>query len=343
MVFLRTLRLRPAAAISTEILRLWFTARDAQLAASTLAAPGTRATTSRDGGPGFNILLWSVPDGARMSSPNTWAMGGAPAPEAVAFQPAGGVPVVAGLVSRGGSVAGLRLEVHDLSGQLGAVSGDVAVRAPVAWGFGGQALAGVSVRDPRRVVVMGVERKLGARMGTVKMGQTVLGHLEEVKLLGFMPGAPPRHPGAVVSAGRDGYVRVTDAGSGRTLKRIQVGTRSSPSLMQVAPVGGRVVTVWGRDVVVWDVDTGRVQSYNLDAVRDTEGWPLAISPDARYLVCRNEDGFDVSDVETGQFRGDFAWPAAPIVAAAFDSTGTRLAVGDMEGLIQLFDVVTGDA
>ncbi|KAL2156955.1 hypothetical protein VTH06DRAFT_1615, partial [Thermothelomyces fergusii] len=71
------------------------------------------------------------------------------------------------------------------------------------------------------------------------------------------------------------------------------------------------------------------------------GWPLAVSPDCRYLACRNEDGFDVMDVQTGKFRGAFACAGPPITAAAFTSDGSKIAVGDYHGTLQIFDVVTG--
>ncbi|KAK4133492.1 hypothetical protein BT67DRAFT_442936 [Trichocladium antarcticum] len=110
--------------------------------------------------------------------------------------------------------------------------------------------------------------------------------------------------------------------------------------MQVSPDGALVVTVWGRDVVLWWLATGRVHTYNLDVVRPVEGWPLCVSPDCRYLACRTEDGFDVSDVLTGTFRGDFAWAGPFLSAAAFSSDGKRLAMGDYAGGLHVFEVVT---
>ena len=136
---------------------------------------------------------------------------------------------------------------------------------------------------------------------------------------------------------------MTDVASGRTLQRIEVGAgrAAAPSLLRVSPDGALVATVWGRDVVLWHLDTGRVRAYSLTVVRPAaEGWPLCISPDCRYLACRTEDGFDVSDLDTGRFRGEFAWSGPTVTAAAFDSTGTRLAVGDFAGNLEMFEVVT---
>jgi WD40 repeat protein len=138
----------------------------------------------------------------------------------------------------------------------------------------------------------------------------------------------------LVSAGKDGYVRVTNIASGKTLKKIEIGARSPPSILKVSLGGKLVVTVWGRKVVLWCLNSGRVQNYNLNVVRQSEGWPLCVSPDCRFLACRTGEGFDVSDVATGKFRGKYAWTCNSITSAA-----TRLAVGDYCGEVHMFDIV----
>ncbi|KAL2135037.1 hypothetical protein VTI74DRAFT_10074 [Chaetomium olivicolor] len=178
---------------------------------------------------------------------------------------------------------------------------------------------------------------MGAKLETLLMK-----HEDEVTQLGFLP--PGKHSSgaatALVSAGKDGYVRVTSVESGRTLQKIEIVARTPARMMGIAPDGKLVVTVWGRDVVLWYLDSGRVHTYNLDAVRQSEGWPLCVSPDCRYLCCRTEDGFDVSDVATGKFRGEFAWTGPPITSGAFNSDGTRLAIGDYRGRLQMFEIIT---
>lgn len=210
--------------------------------------------------------------------------------------------------------------------------GGPSARAPMAWR--GERLAGVSVRDGRRLVVL---RTAVTGAGTVKTSieREVIAHFGEVKLVGFLP------TGELVSAGVDGYVRVTSVVDGRTVRMIYVAARGEPGLMGIAPDGGVVVTVWGREVVVWEMGSGRVSGYNLDAVRSYECWPLCVSPDCRYLVCRTEEGIDVSDLRTGKFKGGFAWRGPPITAAAVNEEATLLAVGDYKGGIQMFEMVAG--
>ena len=180
----------------------------------------------------------------------------------------------------------------------------------------------VSIRDPSRIVVI----QMGNQDSFSQVKSMLLQHQDEVTQLGFLP-VWEEGGKAMVSAGKDGYVRVTSIASGRTLKKIEIGARAPASILQVSPDGKLVVTVWGRDVVLWFLETGRVHTYNLNAVRQTEGWPLCVSPCCSYLACRTEEGFDVSDVVTGKFRGELARKGEPITAAAFNNDGTRLAVG----------------
>lgn len=216
---------------------------------------------------------------------------------------------------------------------------DLPVQAPVAWSPDGRTLAGVSPRDPNRVVTVAMAHPAGkTKHGWPhRVDKVPMDHTDEVTQLAFLPPSGE----ALVSTGRDGYVRVTSVKSGRTLKKIEVGAGvPSPDILRVSPDGRLVVTVWGHDVVLWRLDKGQVRTYNLNAVRQAEGWPLCVSPDCRYLACRTEDGFDVRDVATGRLRGEFAIAGPPITAAAFDRDGRRLAVGDYTGAVQVFEVIT---
>ena len=218
---------------------------------------------------------------------------------------------------------------------------DVAMRAPLAWSADGRSLVGVSTRDGSRVVACSVVER--AKDWGLKTERVIMGHTGEVTAVGFLP-LWEEGGQAMVSAGMDGYVRVTSIASGRTLKKIAFAARAAPaSILRVSPDGKLVVTVWGSDVVLWYLETGRVCTYNLEAVRrQGEGWPLDVSPSCKYLACRTEDGFDVSDVVTGKFRGEFSLKRPPITAVAFNSDGNRIAVGDYAGEIRFFEILSGN-
>lgn len=344
MVFVRGLALR--SHLESEITQLTFTPTDTHVVA--LAPKVINARSSHPCGPG-TLTVWSAANGAPLPM-STASLHGVRVTRGFAFKPGGAELVVACPFLRGdgsGDSSSLdaalgpvpRLEIYDLGRRTRLLKADPPVTAPVAWSPDGATLAGVSARDPSRVMLVPVGR--GPAAGRV--GAVLMGHTDAVTQLAFLPpSAWAAWAGAaLVTAGRDGYVRVTSADSGRTLRKLDVGARAPAAILRVSPDGRLVVTVWGRDVVLWHLDTGRVHRYHLDAVRGrAEGWPLCVSPDCRYLACRTEDGFDVSDVLTGKFRGEFARAGPPITAAAFDRDGRRLVVGDYAGGLQLFEVVT---
>ncbi|KAK4177564.1 WD40-repeat-containing domain protein [Triangularia setosa] len=223
------------------------------------------------------------------------------------------------------------VEVYDVGKKIRWSKAEAPVRAPLVMSEDGELMAGVSTKDSNRIVVC----EFGQNTRAVKVKTIIIKHTEEVTGMGFLGVGR-----GLVSAGRDGYVRVTDLHSGKTLKRIEIGAKAACSILQVSGDGNVVVTVWGRDVVLWYLDTGRVHNYNLNVVRQTEGWPLAVSKDCRYLACRTEDGFDVSDAATGAFRGGFATQGSVITSAAFSNDCTKIAVGNFEGNVNVFDIIT---
>ncbi|KAH6628753.1 WD40-repeat-containing domain protein [Chaetomium tenue] len=343
MVFIKSVEVR--SHIEAEIMQLTFTASDSHLAALVPKSINTRCVTPD--GP-FGLSAWHAGTGQRLASASTMLSShGLRVRGGFALKPGVADFIVAcpSLIPAGNSSSSYtesygallpRLEVYDLGRKERLLKQDVAIRAPVAWSPDGEVLVGVSSRDASRMVVLGMPKN---KDGYIRTGSTIMCHSDEVTKLAFLP-LWESGGRALVSAGKDGYLRVTDVETRRTLQRVEIGARAPASIMQVSKDGKLVVTVWGRDVVLWFLETGRVHNYNLNAVRVNEGWPLSVSPDCRYLACRNEEGFDVMDVQTGKFRGEFAWTGETITAAAFNSEGTRLAIGDHAGMLQLFEIIT---
>ena len=127
--------------------------------------------------------------------------------------------------------------------------------------------------------------------------------------------------------------------TGKTAGKVRIQTRYDPSLMAVATDGRTVSTVWGRDVRIWSLETGEVQAYDLDDVRNSEGWPVCISPDGKLLVCRTENGFDISDMVTGGFLAEVRGEPSFYTCGTFTWDGTGLFLGKWSGAVDLFDVV----
>ncbi|GAB1312393.1 hypothetical protein MFIFM68171_02603 [Madurella fahalii] len=362
MVFVKGISIRNY--VESEITHLTFTPTGTHFAA--LAPKVSNARSCHRDGPS-TLTAWSAANGARLPMPHV-SSHGVRVTRGCAFRPGGADMVVACPFLRAGAGGGggggggsgdssldgmfgpePRLEVYDLGRRTRLLKADVPVTAPLAWSPDGTALAAVSARDPSRVMLVATTGRpaVPGRSAAAPAGRVtavLMGHMDAVTQLAFLPPsssvAGAAGGAALVSAGRDGYVRVTSVASGRTLHKIEIGARAPASILRVSPDGNLVATVWGRDVVLWHLDSGRVHNYNLNAVRLAEGWPLCVSPDCRYLACRTEDGFDVSDLATGKFRGEFARVGPPITAAAFDRDARRLVVGDYAGGLQLFEVVT---
>ncbi|KAK4108751.1 YVTN repeat-like/Quino protein amine dehydrogenase [Canariomyces notabilis] len=341
MVFIKGMSVRPY--LVSEILQLIFPPSGTHIAA-TFPEPTNTFNYRPDGA--RTLSAWDAATGQRLAPPSYTGANpsrfGVALTRGFAFKPSGTDMIVACPYLYGAQPHQPipRLEIYDLGRRKRLLKQELPIRAPLAWSPDGTALAAVSLRDPRRVVMLNLD-PADAKHGSIpltKPGQVLMGHLDEIVLLAFLPASGKG--GALVSAGKDGQVRITSVESGRTLRRIEVAARLPPSILQVSPGGDLVVTVWGRDVVVWYLDTGRVHTYNLNAVRQAEGWPLAVSPDCRYLACRTEDGVDVSDVATGKFRGEFPRSGPPATAAAFDRDGRRLVIGDYTGGLQLLEVIT---
>ncbi|KAK3997425.1 guanine nucleotide-binding protein subunit beta-like protein [Cladorrhinum sp. PSN332] len=337
MVFIKSISAKHP--YNSEICHLEFSSCDTHLAALIPRSVNLRAFHPDEPG---TVSMLNVKDGARVQL--STASYGLRASGGFTFRPGADLVVACPFYVKKdqGELSSVlpRVEIYDYGRKTRWTKQDVPMRAPIVFSPDGATLAGVSTRNPSRIVVAAVRRE------SLSVKTMVLKHTEEVTKLAFLPPDGSR----LVSAGRDGYVRITSLDSGRTLNRIEIGGRGHPSILEVAPDGTKVISVWGRDVVVWDLagagtgtGTGTVRTYNLNAVRGNginEGWPLAVSPDCRYIACRTEEGFDVSDVETGKFRGDFATPGSVITCAAFTRVGNKIAVGNYDGMIHVYEMIT---
>ncbi|KAL0932422.1 ribosome assembly protein 4 [Colletotrichum truncatum] len=170
------------------------------------------------------------------------------------------------------------------------------------------------------------------------------------RVAGIVNHAEPTHvkflpSGDVVTLSRDGTVRISDAKTGRTLRRMEVdgvvtATGRGACDLGVSRDGRVIVSVWPRAVYLWEHEGGSMCSWELNKVRTDEGWPLALSPDCRYLACRTENGMDISDTYSGQVLA--AVNTEPgidglVTAAAFSPDGKTVAVGRYDGVVDIWE------
>jgi len=203
------------------------------------------------------------------------------------------------------------------------------VASPLAWSPDGALVAGASAHDTSRIYVVRVRTQL--------LVAALPHHIDAVTHLAFTPDGT-----ALVSLSRDGSCQITGVASGRVLRKYEVETRHNPRVMAVSRDGDTVAAVWGRDVVVWAPASGAMSTYNLSAVRHSEGAALAVSSGCEYLACRSEGGFDVLDLRTGKFRAEVRMDRSFVTTAAFSEDGRQLVVGKHNGEVMIYTVVVAD-
>lgn len=228
-----------------------------------------------------------------------------------------------------------RMEVYDMRTEQRRLKVDFQVEAPLALTPDGSFVAGVSMRDPSRMVIVDVRN-----IFKPAISRWLAVHAAPITHMAVTPDGT-----GLVSASEDGSIRMTSLQTGRTLRKAEVESRTKASMMRISEDGDLVASVWGRQVYLWRLKTDQMSVYNLDTVRQSEGWPLAMSADCQYLASRTEDGIDVVDLETGLFRADFPLSAghALITSAAFSYNGRWLAIGDLEGRVTVLEVITASA
>ncbi|KAF5017101.1 hypothetical protein F66182_11016 [Fusarium sp. NRRL 66182] len=192
---------------------------------------------------------------------------------------------------------------------------------PIAWSRDGRVIAVGEGRD--RIGVWDV--KSGTRVGRV------LSHIDAVTHAAFLPNR------SLVTISRDGTLRITNTATCKTIRRLEIDGSNNPRALAVSPDARSIVSVWGTNVHIWMPEVNDLTSYNLNAVRRYEGWPLAISSDCRYMLCRTEEGFDIMDVMTGSIIFEKATEEL-VTSGAFAEDGKTLVVGRMDGTVEVWDV-----
>ncbi|KAM3531754.1 hypothetical protein MY4038_004332 [Beauveria bassiana] len=194
---------------------------------------------------------------------------------------------------------------------------------PVAWSPDGRAIAAAEPRCHR----VGV---WDTRSGTL-LGR-VVSHIDKVDFAAF---TPDMH---LVTASRDGTLRVTDPATSRTTAKLEIeGLGAANPRALVVADNDTIVSVWGASVHVWTPRANHLTSYTLASVRRTEGVPLALSPDGKYMLCWTEDGFDIMDVLSGETVAERPGGAL-VTAAAFSADASVVLLGRMDGFLEVWDI-----
>ncbi|KAF6824314.1 ribosome assembly protein 4 [Colletotrichum plurivorum] len=177
--------------------------------------------------------------------------------------------------------------------------------------------------DGSLIAIRGVRNRVELIAADSGSGRGVVrSHTDEVTHAAFAAGGEK-----LVTMSRDGTLRVTHVGTMRSIAKLEMESWRNPLQLAVSLESNVIASIWGRTVTIWDSETGVVNSYNFETARGSEGWPLAISPDLRFVASRTDDGADVAELATGRIVYSARLETGFVVSAAFSPDGKYLVCG----------------
>ncbi|MCZ6691280.1 MAG: hypothetical protein O7H41_16965 [Planctomycetota bacterium] len=179
-----------------------------------------------------------------------------------------------------------------------------------------------------------------------RLGSGRFRHLGTVLSLDYSPDGK-----TLVSAGRDGTVRVWEVATGQQFLKIDAG--ESVNCVAFSP-DGKMIAAGGAGAVpfdemsrlgIWDVSSG-------EEITRLRGLPaevqaLAFSPDGKTLAAGGGDpgtgsSVHIWDVESGRHRLELASHGSGVTAVAISPDGSMLASASWDRTILIWDLATGD-
>jgi WD40 repeat protein len=144
----------------------------------------------------------------------------------------------------------------------------------------------------------------------------------------------------VVTAGADGSVRVWDASTGAAIHRLSWrGLERQMRYYKVIATTRFVAAIdWkGHATHIWDLRTGAAVAQLENEA--SEAASLALSADERWLATSGGEVVRVFDTSTWKLAVTIAGPR--VRSLAFETSGTRLAVGTYDGEASIWEVPSG--
>jgi WD40 repeat protein len=153
--------------------------------------------------------------------------------------------------------------------------------------------------------------------------------------------SPDRHGRWVVTAGTDGYVRVWDAASGRSIMPLVAKHQDAVRGATFSPDGRRVVSFSNDGTAgVWEVATGQARFFHHDRIVNS----AVFHPhkNTQVLTASEDNTARIWNVRTGKEVARFRGPTTrelSLVSAAFSPNGRLVVTASADGTAQLWDAV----
>ncbi|KAJ2978139.1 hypothetical protein NQ176_g3982 [Zarea fungicola] len=146
----------------------------------------------------------------------------------------------------------------------------------------------------------------------------------------------------LVTASSDGTLRITNPATKKTVAKLELeGVGSNHPQTLVVAGDSTIISIWGLAVHIWLPGINRITSYRFSSVRRTEGFPLAISADGKYILCWSDEGFDIMDSLSGATVAEC--PGGELVtSAAFSADGSAVLLGRIDGFLEVWDISRPD-
>ena len=167
---------------------------------------------------------------------------------------------------------------------------------------------------------------------------TLTEHARYVRGLAFSPDGK-----TIASGGGDGTIRFWETHTGKP-KKIFSGHLQEVYCVTFNPDGNYIASGCSTGIIrLWDADTRQpIKTFN----ESKDGFialarSIVFSPDGKTLFCGTDDGIQLWDAHTGEYKKILTGHTDPVETVVLSSDGNILASGSWDNTIRLWDAHTG--